>query len=402
MGGFRGAGDDRVHGGRYPGIEILTGGPMAASTAPAPLTLGVEEEFLLVDPDTGSPAPVAPRVRRRLDPAVARHSRLEFHADQIEMASPVCTGLAELRRHLTRLRRAAAAAAEAEGVRLIAAGTQPLHSGGAPVTATPRYTAMARRAGHLAGDPSVCGCHVHVGVPDRDTAVRVGTSLRAWLPVLQALAANSPLAGGVDTGHASWRSTLWRRWPSVGPAPHLRDLRAYERAVAELTSSSPVVDDEAMLYWYARPSTSYPTVEVRVADVCLTVDDAVLVAALVRGLVGTALERLRGGGVVARVDGRRLAAAHRRAARYGLEGTLADPRDGRVRPAADVLAALVRRVRPALTRYGDMSTVERQLDRLRREGPGYARQRRLLRRTGGGRAMVEALAARTVAAPMPG
>jgi carboxylate-amine ligase len=355
-----------------------------------PATVGVEEEFLLVDPVTGAPAAVADRVRAGLADGVAGYSRVEFHADQVELASAVHTDLDALGRHLSELRLAAARSAVAAGARLIAVGTQPLDGRGAPVSATPRYREMARRAGRLAGDPSVCGCHVHVGVPDRDTAVRVGTCLRGWLPVLQALGANSPIADGVDTGHASWRSTVWSRWPSVGPAPHLHGERDYARAVA-------AAGDEAALYWYVRPSVTYPTVEVRVADVSLTTGAAVLLAGLVRGLVGTALAHLDRGGPLPVADGRRLRAAHRWAARSGMDGTLVDPRDGRHRPAWSVVSALVRRIRPVLARTGDLSTVERELARLRSGGPGYADQRALLARTGGGSALVEALADRTLA-----
>ncbi|CCH19830.1 Protein of unknown function [Micromonospora lupini str. Lupac 08] len=129
------------------------------------------------------------------------------------MVTPVCTDLAELRAHLVALRRAAADAAQNAGARLVAVGATPVRESHRTVPDEPRYHAMSRRFGPVAHDPAVCGCHVHVGLPDRELAVQVCNHLRPWLPIVQALTANSPLHDGADTGHASWRSLQLQRWP---------------------------------------------------------------------------------------------------------------------------------------------------------------------------------------------
>ncbi|MEV6600879.1 glutamate--cysteine ligase [Actinoplanes sp. NPDC051346] len=341
------------------------------------VTLGVEEEFLLIDPETGQNAPVVEKVLAALPDALRGQSRLEFRHSMLEMVTPVCTDLVELTDQLTGLRRAAAAAAREAGVHLVAVGATPVADPVREPTDNPRFRAIARHYGPIAYDAAVCGCHVHVGVPDRETAVRVCTRLRPWLPILQALTVNSPLAAGADTGHASWRSLQLTRWPALGPTPAFTSASEYDDTVTTLVSSGTMLDD-SMVLWYARPSATYPTVEIRVADVCPTPADTALLAALVRALVATVASD--GGG--APVPDHLLEAAHWNAAHTGMDGTLLDVRTGTARPAWDVVADLVASVRPALRRLGDASRVAAELERIRDEGTGAARQRRALSQGG--------------------
>ncbi|WP_410808980.1 glutamate--cysteine ligase [Micromonospora sp. 067-2] len=370
----------------------------AARTVPdlATLTLGVEEEFLLLDPDSERNLPVADRVLAALHGPAREQSRQEFRHSMVEMVTPVCADLAELRAQLVALRRAAAEAATAAGARLVAVGATPVAEPHRTVPDKPRYHAMSRRYGPVAHDPAVCGCHVHVGLPDRELAVQVCNHLRVWLPVVQAITTNSPLHDGRDTGHASWRSMQLERWPSIGPTPYFDCAADYDRTVDELIAAG-IMLDAAMVYWYARPSSAYPTVEVRVGDVCADVDDSVLVAALVRALVGTLADDVRAG--VAAPDTRDclIAAAHWRAAHDGLDGELIDLRAGGARPAWELVDDLLSVVAPALLRHGDLGYVVAQLARLRRDGTGATRQRRVLERTGDLREVLDDLADRTTA-----
>ncbi|MEU4565563.1 glutamate--cysteine ligase [Micromonospora sp. NPDC023956] len=368
-----------------------------AVDAPTLLTLGVEEEFLLLDPATGESLPVADRVLTALHGRAREQSRQEFRHSMVEMVTPVCTDLTDLREHLVALRRAAADAARAAGARLVAVGATPVHESHRTVPDEPRYHAMSRRFGPVAHDPAVCGCHVHVGLPDRGLAVQVCNHLRPWLPVVQALTANSPLHDGADTGHASWRSMQLERWPSIGPTPYFASVADYDATVAELVDAG-IMLDPAMVYWYARPSATYPTVEIRVGDVCPGVDDTVLVAALVRNLVATMVDNVRAGVPAPRLRSCLIAAAHWRAAHEGLDGRLIDLRAGGTRPAWDLVEELLHLVTPALARHGDLSYVLEQLARLRREGTGAARQRRIIARTAGDLgAVLDHLAAETIA-----
>ena len=169
--------------------------------------------------------------------------------------------MGELRAHLVGLASVRGHAAEAAGARLVAVGATPVRELQRGVPDEPRYREMSRRFGPVAHDPAVCGCHVHVGLPDRDLAVQVCNHLRPWLPVVQAITANSPLHDGRDTGHASWRSMQLERWPSIGPTPHFESAADYDATVADLSAAG-IMLDAAMVYWYARPSATYPTVEI--------------------------------------------------------------------------------------------------------------------------------------------
>ncbi|MEV4639683.1 glutamate--cysteine ligase [Actinoplanes sp. NPDC049548] len=362
----------------------------------ANLTLGVEEEFLLLDPHSGGNAPVVEQVMDALPADVRGQSHLEFRRSMVEMVSLVRVDLADLRRELLVLRRAAAAAAAGAGARLVAVGATPVADPELTVPDKPRYRAMVRQYGPIASDPAVCGCHVHVGVPDRELAVQVCNHLRPWLPVVQALTVNSPVHAGADTGHASWRSMQLERWPSMGPTPRFDSAEDYDRTVEALIMSG-VMLDPSMVYWYARPSVHYPTVEIRVGDVCPTVDDTILVAGLIRALVATVVDDVRAGRPAPELRDCLVSAAHWRAAHEGLDGTLTDLRSGRVRPAWDLVDELFAAVSPALLRHGDLSLVGAQLDRLRRQGTGATRQRRILRESGGLGAVLDELARQTVA-----
>ncbi|GIE94198.1 carboxylate-amine ligase [Paractinoplanes rishiriensis] len=359
-------------------------------------TVGVEEEFLLLDPATGENAPVADRVYPALPDELRGRSRVEFRPSMVEMVTGVCTGLDEVRRQLREQRAGAAAAAKGAGARLVAVGATPVAEPYRTPPGNPRFAAITRHYGPIARDPSVCGCHVHVGVPDRETAVQVCNHLRGWLPVVQAMMANSPLHEGADTGFASWRSAQLERWPCVGPWPRSASAADYDRTVAAMVASGALLDD-SMALWYVKPSAAYPTVEVRIGDVCPAADDAVLVAGLVRALVGTARADIAAGRRAPVVPDELLRAAHWNAARTGLDGTLLDPSGRRSRPAWEVVDLLVARAGPALRRHGDAEIVADGLDRIRREGTGAARQRRVLAETGAVAAVLEHLAELTAA-----
>jgi glutamate---cysteine ligase / carboxylate-amine ligase len=368
-----------------------------ALAAPAALTLGVEEEFLLVDPHTGINVPVAREVTDALPDAVGGNSRSELRVSMLEMATGVCNGLPGLRAELVGLRRAAAQAAVSAGARLLAVGATPVGEPDRSVPPGRRYQAMVDRFGPVAQDPAVCGLHVHVGIADRELAVQVCNHLQNWLPVIRALTGNSPFYQGADTGHASWRSVQLQRWPGLGPTPYFDTVDDYDRTVDQMIASG-VTLDPGMIYWYARLSHSYPTVEIRVGDVCPTVDDTVLVTALIRAMVDTVVGDIHDGIRAPRLRDCVVSAAHWCAARDGLTADLLDLRADRPRPAWELVDDLFATVTPALLRTGDIDLVADGLARLRRHGTGATRQRRAYRRTGSLTAVLTQLSEDTEAA----
>ncbi|GAA3212672.1 hypothetical protein GCM10020256_12260 [Streptomyces thermocoprophilus] len=200
-------------------------------------TIGVEEEYLLLDPVTGLPVPVADKVRSQAGPgrlAADQEVHSELLQAQVEVATPVCGSLEEVGGHLLRLRHAVEEAAEAHSCRIGACGTPPLrHGHPVAVTDRARYRALRAQAPQLVAEQLVNGMHVHVGVPSRDTAVEVLNRIRVWLPTLTALSANSPLWDGHDTGFASWRTVIFGRWPVSGMPPAFRRPRRPRPAGAD-------------------------------------------------------------------------------------------------------------------------------------------------------------------------
>ncbi|MDT5016764.1 MAG: glutamate---cysteine ligase / carboxylate-amine ligase, partial [Mycobacterium sp.] len=246
-------------------------------------TIGVEEEFLLIDPASGEPV--------GLNESVAGHAaergvklQLELTTCQVETTSDVVSDSRELRDQLLRLRRTAADAAAASGAQLLAVSLPPTVPHDFPITDNRRYREIAERFGMIAHEQGISGCHVHVAVPSREAAIQVSNRLRPWLPVLLALTANSAVYRNTDTGYASWRSVLWARWPSAGPPPYFDSVDEYDAVVRMLIDAGAALD-EGMVYWDMRPSANFPTIEVRVADVPATVAETVLLATLIRAAV---------------------------------------------------------------------------------------------------------------------
>ncbi|MDO2381668.1 glutamate--cysteine ligase [Rhodococcus electrodiphilus] len=358
-------------------------------------TVGVEEEFLLVDAETGEPAVNNSDV---VEQARALGVELQYELDrcQVETASGVCHDAHELYTDLSTRRSLVAEAARRCGSRLVAVGVPVVGSRELPVTEKPRYLRMERHFGMLAREQGICGCHVHVAVPDRATAVQVSNHLRPWLPTLLSLSANSPIHRGVDTGYASWRSILWSRWPSAGPPPYFSSVEEYDSTVAAMLECGSILD-KAMVYWDVRPSTNFPTVEVRVCDVPVTVAETVLVAVLVRALVLTALRDLEAGRTAVAFSSEVLRAAYWRAARDGLPGDGIDLPSTARRPAAHLLRAMIEHVRPALEDLGSYQQAREGLHAVLGCGNGAVRQRRVVAAGGTAQDVIARLAELTSA-----
>src|SRR3954467_257438 len=233
----------------------------------------------------------------------------------------------------------------------------------------------------VAREQVICGCHVHVGIDDPELAIATMDRVRPWLPVLLALSSNSPFWQGRDTGFASYRTEIWARWPTAGFPPVLGTRAHYDDLVDELLSIG-AIDEPASLYWYVRPSVRYPTIELRICDVALRVEDTVTLSGLVRALVWPPRREALARVPVSEPSTEALESATWRAARYGLHGNLVLPLARRVAPAADVVAVLLEHVRDGLVVHEDFDQVSHGLRRLEREGTGSAQQRKAFERRG--------------------
>lgn len=362
------------------------------------LSVGVEEEFVLCDAADRSTVPAAQDVLTKVEGALAGRVQPELYATQIEINSRPRTSVLSLRTDLVDARQVVAAAAETTGSLLVGSGTSVLATPPLPLAPGVRYAAVAERFSSIVENaPSEsCGCHVHLGSLSREDALALSNHLRPWLPVIQALAVNSPYSAARDRGYASWRYFQESRWPTVRPAP-LTDGRRYEDEMRGLLRDGRILD-RRMLYWWARPSEHLPTLEVRVADASADVDVTVLIAMLLRGLGTTVLASLRTGAPTpARVSRRRLVQAHRSVARRGLAGWGVDPAAGHGAPLTVLLDHLVEVSTPGLDAAGDTGAVRRLLAGVLAYGTGADRQRADHRRRGSLPDVVDGLAHRTVA-----
>lgn len=353
--------------------------------------IGVEEELLLIDPATGRTRSVSDRAVRA-DPERGEDGLdQELFLEQIETSSRPTSDLGELRADLRAERLRASTAAHRAGAEILAVPLPLLADVPADVTPKQRYERMLDIYGEIGRDTVACGMHVHVEVVDDDEAVRIVDGVRPWLPLVMALSANSPFHLGRDTGHHSWRGQVWDAWPSAGPVEPFGDAAGYRVALDRFIASGAAID-EGMIYFDARLARSYPTVEVRVADVCTDLDDTLVVAAVVRALAETAAHE-SDPSVGWRVE--LLRAARWRARHDGTSDRLLDPVTARLVGAREAMDTLLEHLGPALARAGDATLVADGVERLLSDGTGAARQRRAAGDDTDLRAVLDDLLART-------
>ncbi|MEU6328166.1 glutamate--cysteine ligase [Streptomyces sp. NPDC047049] len=343
------------------------------------LTLGAEEEYLLVDPVSREISPESEKVVADAAAELGDQVTMEITRYQVEVRTDPHTSLAEFADQIRSMRATVARAAARHGLGIVSSGTPVLGQLlPPPFTEESRYAQSIATFGALDDEQSVCACHLHVGIPDLDQALRVSNHLRNWLPVLITLSANSPYWQGRDTRYASWRTMTWARWPAAGPPPYFESRAHFDDLVADLTATGTIMD-RGGLYWDIRPSHHVPTVEVRVADAASTAQDTVLLAAIVKALVATALTDTE---PAFRPRPGLLRAACWRAARDGLAGKGIDLHTRRLVPATTLVGRLLVQLRPALSRHGDLDLVRAGWARLRAEGNGADRQRAAYRNRG--------------------
>jgi carboxylate-amine ligase len=347
-----------------------------------PFSLGLEEELFVVDPDSGRLLNVGPEVLQRLGELERGEVKSELHRSQIELITGICATVDEAVGELCDLRRAVLDT----GVGLIASGTHPTAvEGDSTVTDSPRYERIRDLLGDAGATP-VCALHIHVGMPDATTAIRVFNGLRRYLPLLEALSANSPFRHGRDTGLASARELTLRSWTRAGVPRAMADFDDFTRCSAQLTRVAEV-PDYTYHWWKLRPHPRLGTVEIRALDTQVSPLHSAAVVAAVHALARHEAEADPVEGPPAEI----LDEASFRAARAGIEATLPDD-EMRLRPVAELLEDTVALVRPAARELRCESQLD-DLAQLFADGGGAGVQR-AAHRDGDGRALLQALVAR--------
>ena len=345
-------------------------------------TLGVEEEYQLLDAESGDLRPANMAVLESAAPAMGDTVHAELMRSQIEVSTPVCHSLEQVDTELRALRRRLGAVAATHGCRLGAAGSHPTAFWqNQEITPKARYVEMADELQQMARETLIFGCHVHVGIDDPELRIAVLNRIRPWLPVLVALSASSPFWAGRDTGYASYRTVVFRRWPTTGVPHRFAGFHEYQELVDCLVAAG-AIEDATHIYWDVRPSARFPTLELRIADVCLTVDEAVTLAGMTAAMVSSARADALGGGEPPDPRPELLEAAVWRAARHGLEERLIDVEAGELRPAIEVVGDVLQTLRPAMEEAGTWDRVDDGVAQVLREGTGAERQRAAYRRRG--------------------
>lgn len=305
-------------------------------------TIGIEEEYLLVDPITRDladdpPTELLAECEQRLGDLI----KPEFLKSQIEVATGICAGVAQGRADLTRLRKTVAEVAAKHGLAPIAASTHPFSKWQAQHhTDKERYHTLAHNMQTVARRLLICGMHVHVGLDDDELRIDLMNQVSYFLPHILALSTSSPFWQGQDTGLKSYRLSVFDELPRTGLPERFDSYAEYCRHVEVLIRAG-TIKDASMLWWDIRPATAFPTLEMRIADVCTRLEDACSIAALFQCIIRM-LYRLRRNNQRWRIYANMLINENRwRAQRYGLDDGLLDFGKGVMVPSADLIAELI-------------------------------------------------------------
>ncbi|MEO0537908.1 MAG: carboxylate-amine ligase [Cyanobacteria bacterium P01_A01_bin.123] len=358
----------------------------------AAFTIGVEEEYQIINPETRALMGLSNSLIESNQQAHTTQAVVhELYCCQVEIATDICQTLDDVRQALVQARTVVTAAAQKNGVAIAAAGTHPFSDWhDQAVTPKDRYYALQDDLKRIVRELIIFGCHVHVGIDDREMAVQVVNRARVWLPTLLALTANSPFWLGEDTGYDSYRMEMWCRLPTAGPPPVFQDYADYQSFIQRLIDIG-ITDDPTKIYWDIRLSERYPTVEFRMADVCTSIDEAVMLAGLIRALAHTCYQDAHTDQPFTAARAELLKAAMWQSARHGLQGDLIDFTTLQSVPAKDRVRSLLDYIKPALEHYGDWDVVSQQVSDIFMHGNSAQRQRQIYEETGRYEAVVDYL-----------
>jgi glutamate---cysteine ligase / carboxylate-amine ligase len=358
-------------------------------------TIGVEEEYQIINPVTRELSPDSETILPDAQKTLGDEVQLEIQLAQIEIATSICRTLADVRTQLARKRHEVIAAAAKHNLQIAAAASHPFsYWSDQKITPHERYLSLEDDYMQLSREQSIFGCHVHVGINDRELAVQAMNHMRPWLASLLALSSNSPFWWGTDTGYYSYRTEVWSRWPFSGPPPIFSSLADRQALITTLIDIESV-SEPTKIYWDMRLSERFDTIEVRVMDVFMTIDDAVMAAGLVRALVQTCYEKALRGEIFPPVRHEVLRAANWRSARYGLTGDLVDAVAERALPAQQMMRHFLDFVRPALQDQHDWEVVSAHVEHMLHYGTGAARQLAMYQHTRNLRDVVDFIVAET-------
>ncbi|MEM9557703.1 MAG: carboxylate-amine ligase [Acidobacteriota bacterium] len=359
------------------------------------LTLGIEEEYQIIDPATRELASRAAELLSDGGGDLAEHLKPEFMQSQVEVGTPVCRNLDHAREEVVRLRRGVAELAARHGLVMAAASTHPISTWREQaVTSRDRYYQLEEDLGDVARRLLIFGMHVHVGIDDPELRIDVMNQARYFMPHILALTTSSPFWQGRETGLKSYRSVIFENMPRSGPPPSFTAWSEYKQLIDTLVGTG-CIDEPTKIWWDIRPHPVFPTLEFRVSDICTRVDEVMCVAALLQALVAKLI-------VLRRRNMRWRAYRHHlitenkwRAVRYGLDGKLIDFGKSTEVPVRDLARELLDVVDDVLDPLGARHHAE-YLETMLEQGSSADRQLATYRETGDLKAVVDQLVAESL------
>jgi len=358
-------------------------------------TLGIEEEFQLVDPETRELRSHVSEILEDGKTLLGEQVKPEMIQSMIEVGTGICKDIQEARTDITNLRSVLANLVRKRDLEIVAAGTHPFsHWQDQKIFENARYELIVEENQMIARSLLTFGLHVHVGIADRERAIQIMNAVRYMLPHVLALSTSSPFWLGVHTGLKSYRSEVFTRFPRTGIPDHFESDISFQRYVALLIETG-CIDDGKKIYWDVRPHPFFPTLEFRICDIPTRVDDTIAIAALIQALVAK-VNKLLDQNLTFRLHHRMLIEENKwRAVRYGLDGKMIDFGKGREVPTRELIRELLWFVDDVLDDLGSRNEVE-HINRILQRGTSADEQLQVWRETRDVKAVVDRLIENTL------
>ena len=351
-------------------------------------TIGIEEEFQIVDRETLQLSPSVSRILPEVQLKPGGFVKAESHCCMIETASGVCRDIKEAGEAVRRLRKSLSEIAEKHNLKLASSGTHPFSSWmNQPVFDNPLFKDMEEKHQEIVRSNLTFGMHVHIGISDREAALQIVNSLRNYLPLLLALSANSPFFLGRNTGYKSYRSIVYNRLPRNGIPEYYESYAQYKEylSLLEKTRCLPI---PGKIWWDARVHPFYETVEVRICDAQTKPEETIAIAALIQALICYLYGEFTKGSKFNNIPTPLIKENRWRAARYGLEGKMADFENKRETGFQDVILELLEILKP-ISNEMDSSDEFDCLEKMVNQKTGATRQLDIYSKTGDFKKVVE-------------
>ena len=359
------------------------------------LTIGIEEEYQLIDPESRALSSYVQELLERGRLVLHDQIKPEFLQSQVEVGSHICHDIGQARDELRRLRRSVAEVAQANGLQVLAASTHPFSSWKTQeVTEADRYHKHLEQMAEVARRLLVFGMHVHIGIEDKELMIDVMDQARYFLPHLLALSTSSPFWHGRETGLKSYRTVVFQSLPRTGPPPAFRSWSEHQQFVDTLLRTG-CIEDATRIWWDMRPHPKFPTLEFRVCDICTTVDEAICLASLMLAIVGKLIKLRQLNQSWRRYRHHLITENKWRAVRYGIDGKLIDFGRREEIPVADLTTELLELIDDVVDELGvrqEAAFAETILEK----GTSADRQLRVFQESGSLEAVVDHLVAETL------